>query len=199
VGSEWFRRFGDIPGVEYSAPPGIVRSKLTGANAKPSVERFGEGSGLWWGDGSQSPAAARSWSPELERMEPAKARRYLAETLELPGEAVDYHFAIQHVVEQFWKQRRDNPSLRTDIEELSWLDLRFLVAHPDVARIEHGDSDAYFQIRGIGYLMTMYEQEGAWRDALDVADLAARTFGQMEERRDELAEIVAALDAEVTG
>ena len=37
---EWFRRFGDIPGLDYSGSPTLDRTKLAGHDAVPEVVTF---------------------------------------------------------------------------------------------------------------------------------------------------------------
>jgi hypothetical protein len=61
---EWFRRFGDIPGVFYTSPEQIDRSFLADGGDVPEVHTFGfDGQlqeTLWWpaGDGSRGGSAS---------------------------------------------------------------------------------------------------------------------------------------------
>lgn len=189
---KWFPRFGDIPGVTYTTPPGIDRHRLHGADARPEVVRYAaDGEGLSWprqeGSTSASPAHERAFGSDLSQLSTTAVISHLSETLELPGEATDYHFAIQGVLEALWRRRRTEPAVLTHVEHLAWLDIDLIRARP-----------IYYRILAFQYLITLYEREGAWRDALDVAELSVH-FGQQQPKRDELADRVAALDAEERG
>lgn len=203
MGTQWYARFGDIPGVNYVTPPGIDRKKLKGAGARPTVDRFKGLDGktveaLSWrspgGSTSASPAHELTFGVELKKKIVPKLLQSLHETLELPGEPSDYHFALQNVIEELWRRRRDDPGLLAHIESLSWLNITFIQAQPATVANEYSDEPAFFSVRAFARLVSLYEREGAWRDALAVAELGVR-YGQASPS-DALLERVAALDAE---
>lgn len=203
LGTQWYARFGDIPGVNYVTPPGIDRTKLKAAGARPSVSRFQDQDGttvetLSWdtpgGPTSASPAHELTFGVELKKKTTAKLLLYLYELLELPGEPSDYHFAIQNVIEELWRRRRDDPGVLADIESLSWLNIQFIQAHPATVKDEYSDEPSFYAVRAFARLLSLYEREGAWRDALAVAELGAQ-YGQPGPT-DALLERIAALDAE---
>ena len=150
------------------------------------------------GSTSQSPVHERVFGHDLGSLPTRDMLRHLFETLELPGEAGDYHFAIQDVVAELWSRRRDEPEVFGQLEALAWLDVNFVQAHPAAITSEYGDEPGYYQVRAFHDLVFLYEREGAWRDALAVTVIADR-FEQPNTRREALLERVAALDAEGAG
>jgi hypothetical protein len=203
---EWFQRFGDIPGVSYSTPAGIDRRRLPGADARPQVHTYDGERHLSWpgaeGSGiistSASPAHERAFGTDLAGMSTAAALQHLGETLELPGEPTDYHFAIQSVLEALWKRRRTEPAVLGTVERLAWLDLSLAQARPDAVSTDIQGERKFYAELAFQYLITLYEREGALREALEVAELAVR-YEQQQAKRDELVGRVTALDAEEAG
>ncbi|MCJ0907044.1 hypothetical protein [Rhodococcus sp. ARC_M6] len=192
--TEWFKRFGDIPGVTYKTPHGIDRRRLLAAKARPRELYLGGKRVAMQDepDDSTSPAAQRWFDLNIADMSVDAMLRNLYETLEVPGEAEDYHFAIQDVIEVLWRRRRSEPLVLAHVESLSWLDVRLIQACPDA--IMFGDELQYFSVPAFGRLITLYTREGAWRDALVVADIGEQ-FGVYPGRA-AIVERVAALDAE---
>lgn len=203
---EWFIRFGDIPGVTYTTPVGINRSKLKNASARPEVFAYGDNQQtLHWpmkgGSTSASPAATRLQDVDLSTKPTASVLRYLDETLELPGQPQDYHFVIQSVLEALWSRRQREPAVLETTERVAWLDMDLIRARPDTITNEyvaaHDGQPRFFQVNAFARLIKLYEREGALWEALEVAELAAR-FEQHEAKREELAGRLAALAAEAT-
>lgn len=197
---EWFGRFGDIPGISYATPAGINRSKLKGASERPEVVAYEEGQeALLWrssdGSTSSSPAKNRVFDSDMSAKSPAALVRHLYETLELPGQASDYHFAIQSVVDELWKRRRQDPGVFTLVERLAWLDVDLVRVRPDTVANEHGDTPRFYRVTSFDRLITLYEREGAVQEALEVAEIAAR-FDQQQPKRDELVERLTAVAQE---
>jgi hypothetical protein len=62
--SEWFQKFGDVPGIDYPVPAGVEPRKLKGYGLKPEIHRSeAMPPSLWWdslddGDGSTSASPA---------------------------------------------------------------------------------------------------------------------------------------------
>jgi hypothetical protein len=203
---EWFQRFGDIPGVSYATPVGIDRRRLPSADARPQVHTYdgerhlswpgGEGSGII--STSASPAHERAFGTDLAGMSTAAALQHLGETLELPGEPTDYHFAIQNVLEALWKRRRTEPAVLGTVEQLAWLDLSLAQARPDAVSTDIHGERKFYAVLAFQYLITLYERDGALREALEVAELAVR-YQQQQAKRDELVGRVTALDTEEAG
>lgn len=202
----WFARFGDIPGVTYQTPAGIDRSKLPGATARPEVIRFQVDGKLaeglsWPGRGrtistSQAPASQHADINTDRTVSAEKVMKRLAEVLELPGEPSDYHFAIQHTVEHLWFKARSSPALLSDLERLVWHDIELARAVPAAFYIDRDGGRQWFRITGLARLIRMYEREGAWHEALDVARIASTEFDQLHEELEDLTERVAAFEAE---
>jgi len=147
---EWFRRFGDIPGVVYASPEQIDGSSLAGRDDVPEVQTFrfdGElEETLSWpaGDGSRggsaSPVHYRAFStyPDTRNVPAASLLRNVSEGLERPGEPSDYHFLIQQSANELWRRRRKEPELVGEVERLCWLDIGLIQARPDTWRPSRG-------------------------------------------------------------
>ena len=113
---EWFRRFGDIPGIIYTTPPtstpgpsrGTARnprpshSKWTANAANPSIGPYGDMVG------SSSPAHSRAFRSDPDASS-SEVIQNCCEGLELPGEPSNYHFLIQHTGTELWRRRREEP------------------------------------------------------------------------------------------
>ncbi len=195
---KWFERFGDIPGVSYDTPATVDRARLPGRGTRPKQTRDYEGKSrlTWEGTaGSRSPAWAYSFEHDTSEFDTSRLLQHLAEGLEVPGEPADYHFAIQATCEALWKRRKSDPSVLGDLERLCWLDIALVQATPEAVVIEGDSERGFVTIRAFGYLSTLYEREGAWNEALEVAELA-HSFDQPGSKRDELLERVAQLRAE---
>lgn len=194
MNTEWYKRYGDIPGVTHRTPHGIDRRRLQTAKTRPRELHLGDNrvAMLDEPDDSSSPAAQRMFDLNIADMSVDAMLRNLYETLEVPGEVEDYHFAIQDVIQELWRRRRSEPLLLAHVESLSWLDVSLIQACPDA--IMFGDELQYFNVPAFGRLITLYTREGAWRDALVVADIGEQ-FGAYPGRA-AIAERVAALDAE---
>lgn len=201
----WFRRFGDIPGVTYETPSGLDPKKLSEYGIVPEIHVFEfEGKRqetLSWpmngGRTSASPAKNRMANHSTT----VSTREILVnclEALELPGEPVDYHFLIQHCAGALWSQRRKEPDFLDDVEKLCWLDIQLIQARPDTVRIEGSDESRFYHVSAFSILIDVYQREGFLREALDVAELAAR-YGQGLQARDRLAERIAAVENEARG
>jgi hypothetical protein len=203
---EWFQRFGDIPGVSYATPAGIDRRRLPGADAQPQLHTYDGERQLSWpgaeGSGiistSSSPAHERAFGTDFAGMSTAAALQHLGEALELPGEPTDYHFAIQSVLQALWKRRRTEPTVLMMVEQLAWLDLSLAQARPDAVSTDIQGERKFYAVLAFQYLITLYEREGALREALEVAELAVR-YAQQQAKRDELVARVTAVDAEEAG
>ena len=203
---DWFRRLGDIPGVSYETPAGIDRERLPQANARPTIRTYdGERYMSWPGEESSdtistssSPAHQRAFGPELAGLSTAAVLRHLSETLEVPGEPADYHFAIQHVLGVLWNRRRTEPDVLATVERLAWLDLDLAEARPDAVSFDMDGHRKFAAIQAFQVLITLYEREGALREALEVAELALR-YDQQQAKREELVGRLAAMEAEETG
>jgi hypothetical protein len=197
---EWFRRFGEVPGVAYTPPEQIDRFSLSGRDDVPEVRtvRF-DGKvkeTLFWpaGDGSRgglaSPAhRARSNFADLRNMPATAVLRNLYEGLELPGEPSDYYFLIRHAADELWRRRRDEPDLLGEVERLWWLDIGLVQARPDAVSFVIGGRRRFFSSAGfwrlIQRLIQLYEERGDLSDALKVAEIASG-YGKFEDVRQRL-------------
>jgi hypothetical protein len=87
---EWFTRFGEIPGVEYTNQADLDVSKLRRRGERPRLHRLSDGASvLTWPvgscDGSQSPSSSHILNDQHNASTP-RLLRNLAEALELPAE-----------------------------------------------------------------------------------------------------------------
>jgi len=199
---DWYRRFGDIPGVSYEQQPSIDRRRLRGHDAVPEVHvhEF-EGKrreSLWWpekqGGTSASPAHGRAFSDSRD-VRASSLLQNVCEGLELPGEPSDYHFLIQSCASEMWKRRREEPEMLDEVERLCKLDIQLVQARPDAVSDQYSEQPIFYAILAFGILIDMYEREGQLAEALEVAESAAR-FGQAEKERIELKERIAAVEHE---
>lgn len=205
----WFRRFGDIPGVEYTPPEPVDRTKLKGHDAVARVERY-EFDGrinesLRWpadDDDEFGSSASPAHTVAFERLDDTLATttllRRLWEGLELPGEASDYHFAVQGLAETLYKRRAREPEVLAWVEYLCWLDIRLLQACPEAVTNEHADGyedrRRFYSVPTFSRLVDLYTREGFLQDAMGVAHLAERF--EQGVPVEELQERMAALRAE---
>jgi hypothetical protein len=201
----WYGRLAEIHGINYTSGSAVQRTRLPGHDLKPQVHRSDydgqRRESLWWSyrDGTSSSASpAKNWEfqPLPEDATPEAILHHLYEVLELPGEASDYHFAIQGCFERLWGQRRAHPWLMGEIEKLCWLDIRLLEALPDTLRHQQTDGTV-FCARSIAFerLIQMYERNGYLAEALDVAQRATH-FHADETILKPLRERLARLEAE---
>jgi hypothetical protein len=199
---EWFRRFGDIPSLDYNGSPTPDRTKLAGHDAVPEVVTFeidGKNrQSLSWrqahGSGSASPAQLHGGG-ETKDAPTAKVLLNLMEALELPGVPSDYHFLIQGCAEGLWTRRREEPEVYEIVEKLFSLDIRLIEARPNCVMIEYSEESTFFRVIAFQRLIDLYEREGFLREALDVA-LRANNFKQGEGYVERLRERIAAVEAE---
>ena len=194
---EWFRRFGEIPGVAYTPPEQIDRLSLAGRNDVPEVHTFRfDGTlqeTLSWSaadgsrGGSASPAHYRAFSafPDSRNVPATAVLRNLYEGLELPGEPSDYHFLIQRAADELWRRRRNEPGLLGELERLCWLDIGLVRACPDAASDVIDGQRRFYVITGFGLLIQLYEERGDLGGALRVAEIASG-YGQCEDARQRL-------------
>jgi hypothetical protein len=207
---EWFRRIGDIPGLDYAPPLPIDRTAIPGHDLEPEVRRMDFGgmnrAYLSWGMREVLPAPGepekQAWTslgaPVSEHLrEPLEASRFITsaellgrlwEALELPGGGDDYH----RVLERVWARLRSNirrePEAATSVEELAWLDIRLVLAYPDAVRVNYDGETKYRPVSAFSLLERVYETEGFLSDALRVAELQAQHWEsrRLEELRKRL-------------
>lgn len=198
---DWFRRFGDIPGVTYDTPSGLDPKKLPGYGVVPEIHDFEfEGKSrltLSWpaksGGGSASPAHGRAFVDSREASS-AEVLKNCFEGLELPGEPGDYHFLIQGCASALWGRRRQEPDVLNEVEKLCWLNIQLIQVRPDAVSDGFSDEPRFLHVSAFSILIDLYQREGFLREALDVAERAAR-YGQLD-TRDRLAERIAAVENE---
>lgn len=182
---EWFRRFGDIPGVDYEPSAQIDRSALAGCDDVPETRTFRSGgqvketfswpAGDGSGGGSASPAHYRAFSafPDTRKASAALLLRNVFEGLELPGQPPDYHFLIQSTAADLWDRCRRELELLDEVERLCRLDLALVRARPDAASDLIDGKRRFYAITSFSILIQLYENRGSLAVALKVAKLAA--------------------------
>ncbi len=140
---------------------------------------------------SRSPAQDHAWAADRDEIDSEALRTRLWESLELPGEPSDYHFAIQSAAALLWRRKATEPDALCWCEYLFRLDIRLIESCPDAIRDRYAEDDEsrapYYQATAFNLLTSLYEREGFLVEALDVATVAAR-FGQEPSRMDEIRE-----------
>lgn len=115
----------------------------------------------------------------------------------MPGELSDYHFAIQSVYGAIYKRRREDLSLLEEVERLCWLDIELVESYPETVEYEPGK---FYSVSAYGRLATLYEGEGNFHEALEVAE---RGLKMGQEHLSQIAEklhlILEELEAEDVG
>ena len=200
---KWFPRLAEVPKIGFRGSPGVDRSRLADADAVPTVTTFKDlgttyRSVMWktsTGESSARPAQQHT-QQAVEQSTAEGIVKVTWEALELPGEVLDYHFALQSAVNGLWQKHRKNANALAAAEVFARLDLLLLRQHPEEFKVERQDaSSGFFHVSTFGPLLSILEREGAWRDALAVADQEA-AIGQGTARRDMIAARVEALDTE---
>lgn len=201
----WFRRFGDVPGVQYETPPGIEREQIPGHDVVPEVHEYSDS--LWWpwrdpetgeeGSTGQPPAGQRSEERGDDPQSPDEILRELAESLELPGYPSTYHFLIAEGQERLWKRRLRDATVIQEIIRLCHLDVELLAAHKEIIEPREGD-DFWLHVRAFETLFRLHVNEGELAEAEAIAVRAIEEFGQdrFDRRLGEVRERRVAAEAE---
>lgn len=117
------------------------------------------------------------------------------EALELPGSAMDYHFVLQNAVDRLWGARGSYPAALEIIEVFALLDLELMEAAPQAVSFDHTAPVSFVRVTSVPRLIGLLEREGAFAEALGLAQRLTR-FAQGEEAVRRLSEKVGALVAE---
>ncbi|MGC2236548.1 MAG: hypothetical protein WA584_10325 [Pyrinomonadaceae bacterium] len=200
---KWFPRFAEIPGIQYEPPKGLDFSYLPGRGKVPEISYYNfdgkrRKSVMWKsGNGTTSASPAHEWEtvPRPDETEAATLLRQLYETLELPGNLSDYHFALQNTHEGLNKYIGKESWVLAEIEKLCWLNIRLLEKYPETISYENDNGVHYAGVLAFNRLISLYENEGYLRDALEVAKIAAR-FDYGNDAIDELEERIRLLESE---
>jgi hypothetical protein len=198
----WYERFADIPRIGYVTPAGVRRPALPTRFLRPEKHRS-EWDGkrheyLTWQteDGETSASPAHRWPPESDTRDrsPDLILQRLCETLDLPGVASDYHFALLSAYEALASHARRSPELYEEVERLCLLDITLVERVPRVIR-DDDPSLPTFRVPAFDILVTLYERNGLLDDALAIAQ-RANAAGQGGGYIEEIEERVATLRAE---
>jgi hypothetical protein len=205
----WFRCFSEVSGVGYKSHPSIDGSQLSRYITVPEISSYERANErreyLLWpmitGSGSTSASPAKQWTmqPQIARNGETMAQgklRQLFESLELPGELLDYHFAIQGCCSALWGLRREEPWVLGEVEQLCWLDIRLIQVYSNIVQVNN--DQGFFSISAFHTLISLYEQEGYLSDALQVAEIAVK-FNQQMPALDRIKTRIANLEAEGMG
>jgi hypothetical protein len=197
---KWFRRLAEVPGISYEGSARMNRNKLTGRNAKPTVETA-EFSGepptyLSWplsSDGFYSSPVRRYSFGDAKETSPAELTRRIEEALELPGELADYHAAILAFCGAAYGARKAHPKLLQELVRFCLLDIDLVETYPE--SITFGD-EQYMHVPAFSILIGLYQREGYLEEALGIAERGLACKQELEKQATELRERVAALQAE---
>jgi len=211
---EWFRRLGDIPGLDYETPEAIDRAAISGHDAEPEVHRIelldGEiHESLSWPRTVEPPPGEEPVSAGLapvsaylqafyarERQPTNELIQAIQEAVELPGRASDYHFALQQALPELRSRMLEAPEVLSHIERFAWLDIRLALAYPRAVSTDMpGVTIRYYMMEAFDTLANLYSGEGFFNEALEVARVAQQ-FEQPGRRLESLEERLAAIRAE---
>ena len=212
---EWFHRLGDIPGLDYDTPAGIVRSAIPGHDTEPEVNRVELSDGtlyesLSWPRTVAPPpgeedrfahlapvqAYLQAFYHAAERQPADQLIQRIHESLELPGRGSDYHFALQQAASQLRSGMLEAPEVLSHVEALAWLDIRLVLAYPQAASSEVEDERfRHYIVEAFDTLINLYSTEGFLNEALEVARLAQR-LNQGDQRVAALEERLATIRGE---
>ncbi|MFE3032558.1 hypothetical protein ACFXKY_13025 [Streptomyces canus] len=183
-----------IPGVQFTGSPGVVREALAAAGVRPEVSY---GSLMWPSTEGRTSATPASRHVPVEASGADLVCR-VWEALELPGEAMDYHFILQGAVDRLWSGRRSYPVGLELLEVFALLDLELMEAAPQAVSFDTSSVPTSFvHVTSVPRLVMLLEREGAFAAALEVARRLAR-FEQGEDAVARLSEKIGALAAEAT-
>jgi hypothetical protein len=182
---EWFRRLADIPGVGYAGSPGVDRARLAGRDEVPRIIAYDfdghRRRSLQWslqgGSTTASPAQRHGLQAPREDQTLEAVLRRMHEAIEVPGQASDYHFAIQGCLQSLWQRRAEAPAMLDQFEQLCWLDIRLIEARPAIIQFERDGKVEFARVLGVEYLARLYERNGYLAEALEVAQ-RLRSLGQ---------------------
>ena len=192
----WAPGLAALPGVSYAPPEGTSAPVRDRAEA-PAINEFefdGEvHRSLSWTirDGSTSASPASRHAAGRDPSAPTEnLLRHLHDGLAKSGTPSDYHFAIQNVIDELWRRRKDDPRAVSAIEPLCLADISLVEAYRDSFR----SGDRYYATTSMDLLVTLYENAGD----LDAAVTLARRvdpflngtgdLDRLEAKRDRLAQ-----------
>lgn len=205
---QWFKRFADVPGLEYRPNPGVHSEHLPLHNAHPRITYYDyenqRRESYFWPTSNPnqetSRAPAANWETKPLPGEPPTytVLRQLWERLELPGGLSDYHFAIQECCRELRQPEytKPNPEVLNEIEQLCWLDIRLVETYPAIITNQYKGQTTYFPGTCYQVLISLYEREGYLQEALSVAERQARFAADTDGVLRRLREKIAALEAE---
>ncbi len=201
MATRWFKRLADVPKLAYEGVPEVDGTKLPGFDLEPEISVYEfegkEHSGLMWSNyTSASPAKSHSLDSQTADASPRTLLRRLEEALELPGELLDYHFAIQTCATSLYKMHPEHPEVLQDIERLCWLDIELVEAYPEIIEFEPGKR---FRVSTFESLLHLYEREGYLHEAMEVAERGLRCGQDLTGRLEDLRKRLTAMGAEDTG
>ena len=211
---QWFRRLGDVPGLDYETPAGIERAVLPGHDVEPEVHRIELADGkvyesLSWPptvegpSGEEQPldgsAPVQAYLRAFYAAEPQPLDRLIqrvGEALELPGRGSDYHFSLQQAIPELRSRMLEAPDVLSHIERLLWLDINLAVAYPQAVSTDMPeDSFRYYRMEAFDTLANLYSGEGFLNEALEVMRVAQH-FEQGDHRLESLQERLATVRGE---
>jgi hypothetical protein len=185
----WYRRLGDVPGMNFAGSPNVDRRQLRWAemvpvireplrdypNQRPEDRLSWDYAGEWSTSDSPADRHWRAGPDDPHRETPELLEQRLYEALELPGTVNDYHFIVMAAATSTESLARDDPILLTKVEEFCVLDLRITSGHPDVFiwTDQNGDPKPLV-VPACDILARLYRHEGAVREWLEVEEQAAR-------------------------
>lgn len=200
---KWFPRFAEIPEIEYAAPKGLDFSHLAVMKITPEISYYNfdgkrRKSIMWnYGNTSSSASPAHGWTATLRpgESQPLFLLRQVYETLELPGKLSDYHFALQRTHDELNGFIGKESWVAHEIEKLCRLNIQLLDKHPETISYENENGIHYARVTAFNRLISLYENEGYLRDALEIAKIALK-FDYGYEKVEEIEDKIKLLESE---
>jgi hypothetical protein len=201
----WFPSFAAIPEIEYIAPKGLDFSHLAGMKITPEISYYNfdgkrRKSIMWnYNKTSSSASPAHGWTatPRPGESESLTLLRQVYETLELPGKLSDYHFALQRTHGELCKFIGKESWVAGEIEKLCKLNIQLLEKYPETISYENEEGIHYARVTAFNRLISLYENEGYLREALEVTKLATK-FEYGNEKVEEIKDKIKLLESEDT-
>ncbi len=199
---DWFRRLAAVPGLRYEPQTLVDRSSLPRVEAQPEVvSRPVDGTfeeTLFWPEpgGSTSLSPSRCWMEAgLAVLHSAEeVRQRLEEALELPGTIADYCQVLGDGIHALWAFRGTTSWVPEESERFAQLALRLFEQHTSPGL--RSDVTLHFALNvAAKRLIELRKREGYLRDALEIAQRAAR-LGVRESEETELRERILVMEME---
>jgi hypothetical protein len=206
---EWFRAFGEVPGINWASPVAVsVRPPLT--TARPVVEREPDFTFVRWVDeqgqrlpdrfGFGSPASTLGHA-DLDQETTVAVVTRATNALSLPGTRGDYFQVIESTMFDLWRLDDGDPTRNGWLEHVAWLGVELLRAGIEQAVVpvnappERRQDYLKMAARPYSTLVDLYRRDGYLREAASVyAEFEALPIEEHRDQAKNPREAIAALE-----